>query len=43
MSMSFINHYMKVAEEVPEGLQDFLVDEARQEDGLPLLGRQKDM
>ena len=43
MSTAFINHCMKVAEEVPEGLQDFLVDESRRENGFPPLGRQKDM
>ena len=43
MSTAFINHCMKVAEEVPEGLQDFLIDEGRQENGSPPLGRQKDM
>ena len=42
MSTAFINHCMKVAEEMPEVLQDFLVDEGRQENGFPPLGRQKD-
>ena len=43
MSTTFINHCMQVAEEVTEGLQDFLVDEGRQENGLPPLCRQKGM
>ena len=43
MSTAFINHCIKVAEEVPEGLQDFLVDEGRQENGFLPLGRQRDM
>ena len=41
MSMLFINHCVEVAEAVPEGLQAFLVDEDRKENGLPPLVRQK--
>ena len=41
MSTAFINHCVEVAEKVPEGLQKFLVDEARRENGLPPLDRQK--
>ena len=43
MSAPFINHCMEVAKEAKEGLQDFLIDEARQENGLHRLGRQKGM
>ena len=41
MSTAFINHCMKVAEEVPEGLQDFLVDEGRKGEWVPAAGQAK--
>ena len=41
MSPTFIKLCVKVAEEVTEGLQDYLIDKAREEDGLPRLGKQK--
>ncbi len=42
MSATFANHCFEVAKETAEGLQDFLVDVARKEGGLPPLGRQKE-
>ena len=38
MSATFVDHCMNLAEEVVVGLEDFLVDAARLEDGLPPLG-----
>ena len=42
MSEEFINHCLEVAEDVTAGLGDFLVDEERERNGLPRLGRGKD-
>lgn len=42
MSATFIKHCVNMAKEVTEGSQDYLIDEAREENGLPRLGRQKD-
>ena len=42
MSATSIKHCVKVAEEVTNGLQDLLIDEEREENGLPRLGKRKD-
>ncbi|MYC39259.1 MAG: hypothetical protein F4X66_20465 [Chloroflexi bacterium] len=42
MSATFIDHCFEVAKETVGGLQDFLVDVARRENGLKPLGRQKE-
>ena len=42
MSSTFIKHCVRVAEEVTNGLQDFLIDEEREYSGLPRLGKRKD-
>ena len=39
MSATFIEHCLTVAEDVPQDLQDFLVDRARKENGLEPMGR----
>ena len=41
MSPAFIDHCVDVAEEVAAGLEDFLLDKGRQENGFPPLGRRK--
>ena len=41
MSATFINHCFEMAKETAEGLQDYLVDVARQENGLCPLGREQ--
>ena len=41
MSAAFIDHCVNVAEGIAAGLEDFLVDEARQNNGLSPLGKRK--
>ena len=43
MSPTFIDHCMEVAEAVTKGLREFLIDKARQENGLPMLGNTRDI
>ena len=42
MSATFINYCFEVAKETAGGLQDYLIDVGRQENGLPPLGSQKE-